>query len=75
MVRNAAKLAVYEETIIKVKKHQIAATIRVDMALEQRQLSTEEFEKKNSKFYLGATSEPCWSKAPVVNQSELFMVN
>jgi len=32
-VRKAAKLAVYEEIMIKVKDHQIPATIRVDVAL------------------------------------------
>lgn len=34
ITRNAAKLAVYDETIINVKNHQIAAVIRVDGALE-----------------------------------------
>ena len=33
-VKKAAKLAVYEEIIIKVKNHHIPATIRVDMALK-----------------------------------------
>lgn len=33
MVRKAAKLAVYEETIIKVKNHQIADIVRVLSAL------------------------------------------
>lgn len=32
-VRKAAKLAVYEEMMIKVKNHQIPPTIRVDRAL------------------------------------------
>lgn len=32
MVRKAAKLAVYEEIIIRVKNHQQPATIRVDTA-------------------------------------------
>jgi hypothetical protein len=31
-VRNAARLAVYEEMIINVKNHQIAPTIRVEAA-------------------------------------------
>lgn len=35
-VRNAAKLAVYEEIMIKVKNHHIPATIRVDTALGMR---------------------------------------
>lgn len=32
-VRNAAKLAVYDEIIIKVKNHHIPATILVETAL------------------------------------------
>lgn len=32
-VKKAAKLAVYDETIINVKNHQIAATALVDVAL------------------------------------------
>jgi hypothetical protein len=35
-VRKAAKLAVYDEIIIKVKNHHIPATILVDMALKNR---------------------------------------
>lgn len=31
-VRNAAKLAVYEERIMRVKNHQIPPTMRVDVA-------------------------------------------
>lgn len=34
-VRNAAKLAVYDEIMIKVKNHQVPATILVDKALEK----------------------------------------
>ena len=34
-VRKAAKLAVYEEIMIMVKNHQIPATVRVDVALNQ----------------------------------------
>jgi hypothetical protein len=34
MVRKAAKLAVYDETIMRVKNHQILATMRVDIALQ-----------------------------------------
>lgn len=33
-VRNAAKFAVYEEMMIRVKNHQIPPTIRVDVAWE-----------------------------------------
>lgn len=33
MVRKAAKLAVYEDSIIKVKNHQIDASVRVDSDL------------------------------------------
>jgi hypothetical protein len=32
-VRNAAKLAVYDDIMISVKNHQIPATMRVEMAL------------------------------------------
>jgi hypothetical protein len=32
MVRNAARLAVYEEIMIRVKNHQKLATVRVDTA-------------------------------------------
>lgn len=32
-VKKAAKLAVYDDTMISVKNHQIAATARVDGAL------------------------------------------
>lgn len=81
MVRKAARLAVYEDTIINVKKHQMAATIRVDMALKAHILEDTEDKRERgvqwrwTESYLGATSDPCWSKAPVVNQSALFMVN
>ena len=34
MVKKAARLAVYEEIIIKVKNHQELATIRDDIALD-----------------------------------------
>lgn len=34
-VRKAARLAVYEEIIMRVKNHQMAATMRVDTALEE----------------------------------------
>ena len=34
-VKNAAKLAVYDEIIIRVKNHQIPATILVDTALNK----------------------------------------
>lgn len=33
-VRKAAKFAVYEEIIIKVKNHQMPPTMRVDVAYE-----------------------------------------
>jgi hypothetical protein len=33
-VRKAARLAVYDETIMRVKNHQILATMRVDIALQ-----------------------------------------
>ena len=33
-VRKAAKLAVYDEIMMRVKNHHIPATIRVDMALK-----------------------------------------
>ena len=35
-VRNAAKLAVYEEIMIKVKNHHMPATMRVDTALGKK---------------------------------------
>ena len=35
-VRNAAKLAVYEDIMINVKNHHIPATIRVEMALKTK---------------------------------------
>lgn len=35
-VRKAARLAVYEETMIRVKNHQIPAAMRVDTALETK---------------------------------------
>ena len=35
-VRNAAKLAVYDEIIISVKNHHIPATMRVDTALKNK---------------------------------------
>ena len=34
MVRKAARLAVYDDTIMRVKNHQILATMRVDTALQ-----------------------------------------
>lgn len=34
-VKNAAKLAVYEEIMIRVKNHQVPATILVDKALRE----------------------------------------
>lgn len=37
IVKNAAKLAVYDETMISVKNHQIDAIIRVPGALEHLQ--------------------------------------
>lgn len=37
-VRNAAKLAVYEEIMIKVKNHHMPATIRVDTALGKNRI-------------------------------------
>lgn len=33
-VKKAAKLAVYDDTIIRVKNHHVPATIRVDIALQ-----------------------------------------
>lgn len=35
-VKKAAKLAVYEDIIIKVKNHHMPATIRVDTALYRK---------------------------------------
>lgn len=40
MVRKAAKLAVYEETMINVKNHQIADIVRVLRALFQAESKT-----------------------------------
>lgn len=56
MVRKAAKLAVYEETMMSVKNHQMPATMRVDTAV-------------------GAMSEPCCIREPIVNQNEFFSEN
>lgn len=39
IVRKAAKFAVYEETKINVKNHQIEATVRVEYALETKLIS------------------------------------
>lgn len=41
MVRKAAKLAVYEETIINVKNHQIADIVRVLRALSKEKVRQE----------------------------------
>lgn len=35
-VKNAAKLAVYEEIMMRVKNHHKAATVRVDVALVEK---------------------------------------
>jgi hypothetical protein len=55
-VKKAAKLAVYDEIMIRVKNHHIPATIRVDIALNNSkkhqnldQLPTQ-IKKKGSKF-------------------------
>ena len=40
-VRKAARLAVYEEIMIRVKNHHIPATIRVEIALESRRVTRE----------------------------------
>jgi hypothetical protein len=40
MVRKAARLAVYDETIMRVKNHQILATMRVDTALQFHTVSS-----------------------------------
>jgi hypothetical protein len=34
IVRKAARLAVYDDTMMRVKNHQILATMRVDTALQ-----------------------------------------
>lgn len=79
MVKKAAKFAVYEETIIRVKKHHIAATVLVDKALNKRikNISLERTTWFNifCYIYFGATSEPCCKSAPVVNHRALFIVN
>lgn len=65
MVRKAAKLAVYEETIINVKNHQIADIVRVLSALSKKkvrqEISISFFFWLYLSFltYLGAISEPC----------------
>lgn len=38
--KNAAKLAVYDETMISVKNHQTAAATRIDAALIKKNIST-----------------------------------
>jgi hypothetical protein len=37
-VRNAARLAVYEEIMMRVKNHHMPATMRVEMALKELEL-------------------------------------
>lgn len=39
-VKNAAKLAVYEEIMMRVKNHHKAATVRVDVALVEKSYYT-----------------------------------
>lgn len=45
-VRKAAKLAVYDDIIIRVKNHHIPATIRVDTALVKHKTALEKNKKK-----------------------------
>ncbi|CAB0012695.1 unnamed protein product [Nesidiocoris tenuis] len=47
-VRNAARLAVYEEIMIRVKNHHMPATIRVETALgHENCISGEKMDLKN----------------------------
>lgn len=45
-VRKAARLAVYEEMMIRVKNHHTPPTIRPDRDLERRQTEASQREKK-----------------------------
>lgn len=46
-VRNAAKFAVYEETMIKVKNHQIPLTILVEVACGRKVAAREMKKQRN----------------------------
>lgn len=89
-VKNAAKLAVYEEHMMRIKKPHAPEAVLVDSALK---LSYLYLGKKLigclyyfvltirincivwCATYTGAISEPCWSSAPKVNHNEFLTLN
>lgn len=72
-MRNAARLAVYEDTMINVKNHQTPAAILVDIPLKNGPFHTNKCSLR--KNYMGAISEPCCIRLPIVNQSEFLILN
>lgn len=67
-------MAVYDETIISVKNHHIPATILVDTALKT-ELNVTIMGVQVLGFYIGAISDPCCIKLPIVNQNEFLRLN
>ena len=85
-VRNAAKLAVYEDIMINVKNHHIPATIRVEMALKTKTSCWNSWTRKTTTsgnllrgevtalLHKRANSEPHWvDQAEFVDQDLRFL--
>jgi hypothetical protein len=75
VVKKAARLAVYEANMMRAKKNQILATIRVELALESEarmvQINISHF---NSFTYFGAKSLPCPIMLPIISQVLFGMI-
>ena len=79
MVRNAAKLAVYDEIIIRVKNHQKVATVRDELALKiNRKILTWFISAEQNMLFLqtenythrGKKSQPCCTHDAIENHKQ-----
>ena len=70
MVKKAARLAVYEEIMIKVKNHQELATIRDDIALDINVFLIISYGVRLGKWHLGRKSHPCCTHEAMVNHRQ-----
>lgn len=74
IVRKAARLAVYEDNIIRAKNHHMPVTRRVETALDregQTDDDDDEDAKSNRQTYLGKMSDPCPIMEPMVSHVQL----
>lgn len=71
VAKKAAKFAVYEDTMIRIKNHHTLAAILVEVPLKTGNQSPSSTLLFFIATYIGAISEPCCMRPPIENQKEL----